>query len=232
MINKIDHTNMGSFKNEWLNTIYHFSFNNYYNPENINFGSLRVINDDIISPNTGFPTHPHKDMEIITYIIEGELSHKDSMGNISTIIPGQIQYMSAGKGVFHSEFNESNDFTRLLQIWIYPDKRDHEPDYGDYTYDIDQQKNQWLHLVSPKSGPAPVKINQDSNIYTMTLEKGISGSFTIPKGRQGYLVQVKGSSTINNIHLSERDALTAIEENIYITSEESSQYLLIEMKKK
>ncbi|MFB0917501.1 MAG: pirin family protein, partial [Clostridiaceae bacterium] len=129
MIKRIDNTKMGRSNLGWLNSLFHFSFAEYYNPKNINFGVLRVVNDDLILSNTGFPTHPHRDMEIVSYVVNGALTHGDSMGNKNTITRGHVQYMSAGTGVTHSEYNYSDETARFLQIWILPDKRGHLPQY-------------------------------------------------------------------------------------------------------
>ena len=122
MLRKLDHNNMGKSNLGWLRSVFHFSFAEYYNPKNINFGVLRVINDDLVDSQTGFPTHPHQNMEIISYVVNGELTHGDSMGNESTITRGHVQYMSAGTGVYHSEQNFGDETLRLLQIWILPDQ--------------------------------------------------------------------------------------------------------------
>ena len=124
MLTKIESKNMGNSNLGWLKSKFHFSFAEYYNPDNINFGVLRVINDDLVQPNTGFDTHPHRDMEIISYVVNGELTHGDSMGNKNTITRGHVQYMSAGTGVYHSEHNFGKDTLRLLQIWIFLMKKD------------------------------------------------------------------------------------------------------------
>ncbi len=135
MLRYIDHKLMGRSQLGWLDSHFHFSFAEYFNPDNMQFGALRVINDDIIKAQTGFGAHPHEDMEIITYVIQGELSHEDSMGNASTLTLGQVQYMSAGTGVIHSEHNWQNEADlRLLQIWILPDDSGYEPNYGDYRF--------------------------------------------------------------------------------------------------
>lgn len=231
MLRKIDSRNMGKSNYGWLHGNFHFSFAEYYNPENINFGALRVLNDEIIHAGEGFDTHPHKDMEIITYMVRGELTHEDSMGNAGTISKGQIQYMSAGTGVYHSEFNRSKEELRLNQIWIMPDKLGHTPNYGDYQFNWEDRINTWLHMVSKKDGDAPIKINQDINIYTSYLDKDNSIEFNIEEGRQAYLVQLEGISEINNIVLSDEDALEIVEENINIKAKENSHFLLIEMKK-
>jgi len=231
MIIKIDSKTMGKSNLGWLNSIFHFSFAEYFNPTNINFGVLRVINDDLIEPHEGFDTHPHKDMEIISYVIDGELTHADSMGNKRTLKRGQVQYMSAGTGVFHSEHNLDNETLRLLQIWIFPDRRGYTPNYGDYLFDWDLRKDNWLKIVSGKSGNAPIKINQDVNIYVLELEKDKEEKFSVEKGRQAYLVQIEGESIINEEHLNARDALEIKEETISIKANETSHYLVIEMRK-
>ena len=231
MLRKIDHTKMGSSNLGWLQSIFHFSFANYYNPENINFGVLRVINDDIIAASTGFDSHPHRDMEIISYVVDGELTHADSMGNQRTVKRGHVQYMSAGTGVVHSEHNRSAHPLRMLQIWIFPDKQGYTPNYGDFLFDWDVRKNQWLHMVSSKEGNAPVKVNQDVNFYSLELEKDGEISFPVKEGRQAYLVQIEGNSNINEVSLTARDGLEIMEEDIEIKAVEASHILVIEMKK-
>lgn len=216
MLRRIDSNNMGSSYLGWLESKFHFSFAEYYNPNNMNFGVLRVINDDLIQPNTGFEIHPHRDMEIISYVVNGELTHGDSMGNKNTISRGHAQYMSAGTGVYHSEHNFGKDTLRLLQIWILPDKQDYDPNYGDYKFNWNDRQNKWLHMVSGKDGSAPIKINQDMNIYALEIEEGKDIDFKVNKGRQAYLVQVEGNSLINEIELNERDGMEIFEEDILI----------------
>lgn len=231
MLHKLDNKKMGRSNLGWLNSVFHFSFAEYYNPQNMNFGVLRVINDDLIAPQTGFNTHPHKNMEIISYLVNGELTHKDSMGNESTITRGHVQYMSAGTGVYHSEQNFGNETLRLLQIWIVPNKAGHTPNYGDYRFTMEDRHNKWQHMVSNKEGQAPIKIHQDANIYSLELDQDKEISFPVAAGRQAYLVQIEGSSTINNLTLTARDALEIIEEDIQIKTNETSHFLVIEMQK-
>jgi quercetin 2,3-dioxygenase len=231
MLRKIDSNNMGSSNLGWLRSKFHFSFADYYNPDNIQFGVLRVINDDLVNPQTGFGTHPHQNMEIISYVVNGELTHGDSMGNNNTIARGQVQYMSAGTGVYHSEYNLGEDTLRFLQIWILPDKYGHTPAYGDYRFNWEERKNQWLHMVSGLDGAAPINLNQDANIYSLELEQGKEISFPVREGRQAYLVQIEGTSVINDFELSDRDGMEIVEENITITAESTSHILLIEMEK-
>jgi len=231
MLRRIDNTKMGSSDLGWLKSKFHFSFAEYYNPSNLNFGALRVINDDLVKPGTGFDTHPHRDMEIVSYIIDGELTHGDSMGNKRTLSCGHVQYMSAGTGILHSEHSLGKETLRFLQIWIIPDGRGYEPNYGDYTFEWDDRKNKWLNIVSSKEGNAAIKVNQDSNIFVLELDKDKEIEFKVGEGRQAYLVQIEGTSDINNIVLNMRDALEITEEDIKIKAIETSHFLVIEMSK-
>ncbi|NRD79202.1 pirin family protein [Bacillus sp. BRMEA1] len=231
MLRKLENEKMGRSNLGWLKSVFHFSFANYYNPKNIHFGTLRVINDDLVDAGTGFDLHPHQNMEIISYVVNGELTHGDSMGNRSTIERGHVQYMSAGTGVYHSEHNLGDETSRFLQIWILPDKNGYEPSYGDYRFNWDDRKNTWLHMVSGKNGEAPIKINQDTNIYVVELDNDKEINFKIEDGRQAYLVQIEGSSQINNLTLNTRDALEAVEEDLRIKAHENSHVLIVEMEK-
>ncbi|KMT22491.1 pirin family protein [Clostridium cylindrosporum] len=231
MIKKIDSNTMGKKNVGWLKSTFHFSFDEYSNPDHNNFGVLRVLNDDIIQPNTGFDKHPHSNMEIVTYVIDGEISHADSLGYKRTLSRGNVQYMGAGTGVNHSEYNLSNESVRLLQIWIYPDIEEREPDYGDFRFDPNDRKNKWLHIVSSKEGDAPVKINQDVNFYVLELDENLEINFNLGEGRQAYLVQIEGTSIINQIDLKPKDALEIIEDSINIKSTKPSHFIIIEMKK-
>ncbi|MBI1977011.1 MAG: pirin family protein, partial [Candidatus Omnitrophica bacterium] len=200
-------TQHGRSEQGWLKSWFHFSFAEYDNPRRMRFGALRVINDDLIEAGTGFDAHPHRDMEIVSYVVAGGLTHTDSMGNRRTLTRGQIQYMSAGTGVTHSEHNTGKETTRILQIWILPDKKGHTPRYGDYPFEWGLRENRWLRLVSPEEGDAPVKIHQDANIDVVSLEKGRSIGFDVRKGRQAYLVLIEGSADINGNVLRTRDGL-------------------------
>ncbi len=233
MLNKVEAKKMGGSNLGWLQSHFHFSFAEYYNPENMNFGALRVLNDDLIAPNNGFDMHPHRDMEILTYVIDGELTHQDSMGNESTISRGHVQYMSAGTGVFHSEHNYGSETLRLLQIWILPDRKDHTPHYGDFRYDWDLRHNKFLQIASGKSNDniASIKINQDVNFYVIEIDEGQEFDFEVDENRQAYLIQIEGSSDISGITLNERDALEITEEDIFIVPRKKSHIMIIEMAK-
>lgn len=231
MIRRLDNQKMGSSDLGWLKSKFHFSFANYHNPNNMQFGKLRVINDDLVRPMTGFETHPHRDMEIVSYVVNGDLTHGDSMGNKNTISRGHVQYMSAGTGVWHSEHNLGKDTLRFMQIWIYPDQKNLEPNYGDYRFPWEDRKNQWLHMVSSVEGSAPIRIHQDANLYSLELEADKEIEFTVGQGRQAYLVQIEGTSNINGIEMMERDGMESVEEDLKIKAQTTSHYLVVEMKK-
>lgn len=231
MLRKINHQNMGTSDLGWLKSLFHFSFAEYYNPANMNFGVLRVINDDLVKPGTGFDTHPHRDMEIISYVVEGELTHGDSMGNKQTLTRGQVQYMSAGSGILHSEHNRGHETSRFLQIWIKPDQRNLTPQYGDYRFSWEDRVGKWLNIVSGQTGTAPVKINQDANLFVTALQAGEKVSFSQEKDRQTYFVLIEGEAKFGEHSLSARDALEAIGETVEIEALTDAHVIAIEMKR-
>lgn len=231
MIRKINSEYLGQSDLGWLRSRFHFSFAEYYNPNNINFGKLRVINDDLVKAGKGFTTHPHKDMEIVSYIVDGKLTHTDSMGNEHTLTRGHVQYMSAGTGVYHSEMNFGDETLRFLQMWIIPDKNGYTPNYGDFRYEWDDRNNKWLHIVSSYEGDAEVKLHQDFNIYVVEIDEGNEVEFNVEEGRQAYIVQIEGKSDINGEEMNMRDGMEVVEEEIKIKAKEKSHVILLEMKK-
>jgi redox-sensitive bicupin YhaK (pirin superfamily) len=234
MLRFIDHAKMGRGIHGWLDSHFHFSFAEYYNPENIHFGVLRVINDDMVQPGEGFETHPHENMEIISYVIEGELTHADSMGNSQTLTRGQVQSMSAGTGVEHSEFNLGKKLLRFLQIWIFPDKEGYEPNYGEYRFALDDRRDCWMPIASntaDQKSRAPVRIHADINAYAAIVSKGKALEFEVSKTRQAYLVLAEGSAMVNDVKLSMRDAVEITEENITLHADEDAHAFIIEMAK-
>jgi len=231
LLKKIKTDSMGKGDHGWLKSRFHFSFAEYYNPKNMNFGVLRVLNDDFVEKRHGFEMHPHRDMEIITYVVSGELTHEDNLGHKAVIGRGHVQYISAGTGITHSESNDSDEKIRLLQIWILPDKKGYKPAYGEYRFSWEERVNRWLHMVSGTNETTPIKINQDANFYSLSLDGGKEIDMAINIGRQGYLVQIEGSSNVNDIPLEQHDALEIVEENIVIKAQHKSHFLLIEMKK-
>ena len=233
MLKKLNKENMGTSNLGWLESRFHFSFAEYRNQKNINFGVLRVLNDDIIHANGGFGTHPHENMEIISYIVDGEITHKDSMGNEETLKSGEVQYLSAGDGIFHSEFNASNTIDlRLLQIWIIPPKRGLQRLYGSHRFTKEQKENKLLNIVSSKEGEAQIKIHQDVNFYVSLLDENKSIDYKIQNNRQVYFVQISGTSSVNGIELSDGDAMEIVDEkNLNIKAINNSHFLFIEMNK-
>lgn len=233
MLKKLPKENMGTSNLGWLESRFHFSFAEYRNPNNINFGVLRVLNDDIVHPESGFDTHPHSNMEIISYVVNGEITHKDSMGNSETLKRGEVQYLSAGGGIYHSEHNlHKSDDLRLLQIWIIPPKQGLHRLYGSKRFEENERKNRLLNIVSSQNGNADIKIYQDINIYVSELETNKSLEFKIKENRQVYFVQIEGSSNINEITLNAGDAMEIVDiEKIEIKALKNSHFLFIEMAK-
>lgn len=231
MIEILDSRKMGTSELGWLHSLFHFSFAEYYNPQNMQFGVLRVVNDDLIEPGTGFDTHPHADMEIVSYVVEGVLTHRDSMGNQRALTRGQVQYMSAGTGVTHSEFNLTQGVSRFLQIWILPDKKGYSPNYGDYAFDWADRENKWLPIVSGTGDRAPVKIHQDMDISVLSLDAGKQADYSLRAGRQAYLIQIEGQGEVNGRALNARDAAEITQETaITLKAGEKSHYILLDMK--
>lgn len=232
MLKFINSQKMGRSRLGWLDSHFHFSFAEYYNPDNTHFGVLRVINDDLIESQTGFPTHPHKDFEIVSYVVNGELTHADSMDNHETLTRGQVQYMSAGTGVVHSEYNWGADTVRLLQIWFFPDKKGYTPNYGDYRFKWEDRIDRWMPLVSGDNDPQfPVQIHADVHLYATELARGKELSFPVAAGRQAYLVLIEGEAEIGGHLLKDRDALGIVEESIQIKAAKNTHILLLEMEK-
>jgi redox-sensitive bicupin YhaK (pirin superfamily) len=226
--------NMGTSDLGWLQSRFHFSFAEYRNPQNINFGVLRVLNDDIVKSNSGFNTHPHQNMEIITYIVDGELTHKDSMGNEETLTRGEVQYLSAGDGISHSEhnLNRQKDL-RLLQIWILPPQNGLPRLYGSHKFTQEDRKDKLLNIVSSKDANtnAKIKIYQDINIFVCETKK--NQTFQIKNNTQIYFVLIEGKVTLNDQTLEFGDACEITnEELIKIDCLEESHYLFIEMEER
>lgn len=232
MIDVIKHQTMGRSEQGWLHSTFHFSFAEYYNPQNMNFGALRVVNDDIFDAHSGFATHPHQDMEIISYVIDGVLTHQDSMQNKRELTRGQVQYMSAGTGVTHSEMNHTDDPLRFLQIWILPDQKGHSPNYGDYQFAWKERCNKWLLLASTKENKAPISIHQDMDISVVYLQTKETIEYDLSADRQAYLIQIEGSGQVNAQALDTKDVATIQdEEKIVIQANQEAHYILFDMKK-
>ena len=231
MVKKLPKDTMGTSNLGWLESTFHFSFAHYYNPNNINFGVLRVLNDDIVHPKSGFDTHPHHDMEIISYVVDGEITHEDSMGNKETLQRGEVQYLSAGEGIFHSEHNvhPSKDL-RLLQIWIVPPKKGLPRLYGSHRFKEDERRNTLLKIASSSDGDAPIKIHQDVQIFVGELDKSKVLEYAIEENRQVYFVQIEGEGQVNDVALDEGDAMEiTTEKSLHVKALTKAHILFIDM---
>jgi len=215
----------------WLDSRFTFSFSDYYDPQRVQFRTLRVMNDDRIAGGGGFPTHPHRDMEIVTYVLEGALAHKDSMGNGSVIKPGDVQYMSAGTGVAHSEFNASDSETaHLYQIWMFPDRQGYKPAY-DQKHFTDADKRGKLRLVvSPDGRDGSVQIRQDNELYATVLAPGESVEHTLKPDRHAYVQVARGSVTLNGEPLEAGDgAAISAEKSLRLAGVSDAEVLLFDL---
>jgi quercetin 2,3-dioxygenase len=215
----------------WLNTYHTFSFADYYDPRQMGFRSLRVINEDRVQPGRGFPTHPHENMEIISYVLEGALEHKDSMGNGSTIRPGEVQRMSAGTGITHSEFNHSKkELVHFLQIWILPSTKDVTPSYEQILYPDDEKRGVLRLIASPDGRNGSVTLHQDVNLYTALLEKGEKIIHTKPVDRHVWLQVARGKVQANGYMLEQGDGAASSDDDLFhISGNERAEVLLFDL---
>jgi quercetin 2,3-dioxygenase len=205
----------GHFKNEWLDSHHTFSFGEYHDPQHMGVSVLRVINDDRVIPGAGFPTHPHNNMEIVSYVLEGELAHKDSMGNGSVIRPGDVQRMSAGTGVTHSEYNPSDkNVTNFLQIWLLPNKRGVTPGYEQKFFSAKDKQGQFRLLVSPDGRDDSIPANSDALLYGAIVGQVDKLNYKIINNRVIYVHVAKGSVIINGEALAGGDGITIYEESV------------------
>ena len=221
----------GHFDFGWLNTYHTFSFDQYRDPKHMGFRSLRVINEDIVQPEHGFPTHGHRDMEIVTYILEGALEHRDNMGNGSIIRRGDAQRMSAGTGVRHSEANPSADTpVHLLQIWILPEEQSRPPEYEEKKFSDDEKRNKLRLIVSPGGDDGSVKIHQDAKIYASVLDQSQEVVHTLAAGRSAWLQVAAGSVTLNDFALKQGDGAAFTDEsNLRIVASGPAEVLLFDL---
>lgn len=222
----------GHANHGWLNAKHSFSFGGWYDPEKVHFGALRVLNDDTIAPGMGFGKHPHDNMEIITIPLSGAVKHEDSMGNSGTITTGEVQVMSAGTGIMHSEFNASkSEELKLFQIWIFPNKRGVQPRYDQAKFDLGQMKNQFTSVVGPNGDDAPMWIHQDAYIQMAEIESGETISYSTKGKNTGvYTMVVEGEIETQNETLSSRDAIgTSNIEQIEYTAKTISKLLVLEV---
>ncbi|MDA3953481.1 MAG: pirin family protein [Bacteroidales bacterium] len=216
----------------WLKAYHSFSFANYYNPDNIHFGALRVLNDDTIDAGKGFDTHPHENMEIITIPLSGEIEHKDSMGNSGVISAGEIQVMSAGTGIQHSEFNENQDkHLKVLQIWVFPNKKNVDPRYDQISLKDIEKENELFQILSPNKNDQGVWIHQNTWFYMGNLKQGWEGSFKLNEKNNGvYIFIIEGKISIENQELHKRDGIGITETSDFtIIALSDSRILIMEV---
>ena len=221
----------GHANHGWLDTYHTFSFAHYYDSEHMGFRTLRVINDDTVAPGRGFGTHGHRDMEIISYVLEGGLEHKDSMGTGSVLRPGDVQRMTAGTGVTHSEFNHSSEEpVHLLQIWILPERSDLKPEYEEATVSDDEKRGQLRLIVSPEGSDGSLRIYQDAKIYASLLDDGDIVRHPIESGRHAWLQLARGKVSVNGVDLDNGDgAAISDERELELTGVRDAELLLFDV---
>jgi redox-sensitive bicupin YhaK (pirin superfamily) len=232
MINIIQSNDRHTADFGWLQTHWHFSFGDYHDPENVNWSKLRVFNDDVIQGGGAFGMHPHRDMEIVTYVLEGQLAHEDSAGNKGVVHPGEVQVMSAGKGIYHSEANASStEPAKLLQLWIMPQHRGNTPRWEQKQFTAAQRTGRLLPVVSGGDVEGTLSIDQDAQVYVSSLEAGSSVTHPIRQGhRHAYLFVIAGEVTVNGQALSAGDqARIADESSLNIAAESDAELILLDL---
>lgn len=220
-----------NLKQDWLDARWHFSFGNYHDPANLHFGALRVYNDDRIAPSGGFPPHPHAEMEIVTYVLKGELEHRDSMGHTSVLKSGGVQRMSAGTGIRHSEFNASSEQSlHLNQIWIIPAEKGLKPSYEEFQWTEADRQGRLLPIVSSDRKPGTLHIHQDATLYVSQLQAGEAVTHSTGADRRLYLFIIEGAATVNGEALSGGDQARITEEaELRIEATAATELLLIDL---
>jgi len=222
----------GHANHGWLNSYHSFSFASYYNPDRMHFGALRVLNDDTVDAGKGFGTHPHDNMEIISIPLEGDLEHKDSMNNVAVIKNGDIQVMSAGTGIYHSEYNKDREHrVKFLQIWVFPNKKNVEPRYDQITLHAEDRHNKLQQILSPNAGGEGVWIHQDAWFHLGKFDKGVNADYQLKqKGNGVYVFVLNGDVKINDQQLHTRDGYGIWDTDSFsITAETDAEFLLMEV---
>lgn len=229
MIDVRPFASLGGADHGWLKARHHFSFANYYDPARMSWGRLRVWNDDEIAAKSGFPPHPHNDMEIITYVRTGAITHEDSMGNKGRTGAGDVQVMSAGTGVRHSEFNLEDETTTLFQIWIEADERGAQPSWGAKTFPKSDRSGRFSVLASGDKGDDALTINADAKVLGATLNAGETIRYPLPAGRRAYLVPAVGTVEVNGVSLNARDGAAIVDEaEIVITAGTDAELVMVD----
>ncbi|HYN84319.1 MAG TPA: pirin family protein [Pyrinomonadaceae bacterium] len=221
----------GKTRTSWLDSRHTFSFNNYYDPRQMGFRSLRVINEDFVAPGAGFPEHAHSDMEIITYVLRGGLAHKDSTGAAAVLYPGEVQRMSAGTGIAHSEFNAARDEeSHFLQIWLLPERRGLEPGYEQRAFPEEARRDKLRLVVSRESRDGALKIHQDAEVYDAALSEGAEVTHELRAGRHAWVQVASGAVELNGVALRAGDGAAASEEeSLVIRASEPSSVILFDL---
>ncbi|MBN1210790.1 MAG: pirin family protein [Myxococcaceae bacterium] len=220
----------GHANHGWLDTYHSFSFADYYDPEHMGFRSLRVINEDYVAPRSGFGTHPHRDMEIITYVLGGQVEHKDSMGTTSVIRPGEVQRMSAGTGVLHSEMNRFGEQLHMLQIWILPERQGLKPSYEQKAFPEKERQGRFRVVASPDGREGSVTVRQDLALYSALLGKGEKAEYPLTPGRHAWVQLARGSGTLNGVAIKAGDGAAISDEGtLVLTANEPIEALLFDL---
>lgn len=230
MIQHRPYAKLGGANHGWLDAKHHFSFANYHDAERMGWGALRVWNDDAIQANTGFPPHSHADMEIITYVRDGAISHQDNLGNRGRTEAGDVQVMSAGSGIQHAEYNLEADTTRIFQIWIIPDQRGGTPTWGSKPFPKGERAGRFVILASGKAGDEEaLPIRADARVLGLTLAAGESADYALGEDRYGYLVPAKGAVEVNGVRIDARDgAAIRNEAQLRVTALEDAEIVLVD----
>jgi redox-sensitive bicupin YhaK (pirin superfamily) len=230
MIERRTFKSLGGANHGWLDAKHHFSFADYYDPARMGWGALRVWNDDTIAPNTGFPAHPHADMEIVTYVREGAITHQDNQGNKGRTEAGDVQVMRAGSGIRHSEYNLEPDQTRIFQIWIVPNRRGGAPSWGAKPFPKGDRSGRFVTLASGfEDDTDALPIRTDARVLGATLKAGETAEYTLGKNRHGYLVPAKGTVEVNGVRLEARDGASIQDEAVVrVTAVEDAELVFVD----
>lgn len=214
----------------WLKTYWLFSFDNYYDPANVQFGTLRVFNDDVVAPQSGFPTHPHREMEIITTVLAGEVTHKDSMGNHTVIRAGEVQRMSAGTGITHSEYNLGDEPVHFYQIWLLPGARRLTPSYDQKHFAAEARRNRLLAVASGQGLADAVTVHTDATIYVADFEANHATDYALGDGRGAFIYVTEGSLLVNAVRLEAKEqARIAGESRLHLAADNKASFILIDV---
>jgi hypothetical protein len=231
MIERRPFDSLGHADHGWLDARHHFSFAGYHDPARMGWGALRVWNDDAIAPRSGFPPHPHADMEIVTYVREGAISHRDSLGNEGRTVAGDVQVMSAGTGITHAEYNLEPETTRIFQIWIIPDRRGEAPDWGTRPFPAGARAGRFVALASGLAGDADaLPLRAQARVLGASLPAGQSTEYALGEGRYAYLVPARGRVELNGVALQARDGAAVRDEPLLrITAVEDAELVLVDV---